>query len=97
MDISEKVNSIIQIIEDGDIDGLVDIAMDGGVYTIDIKNQRACFTINAHAPSKQIWLVSAMSGPYRFDYDGSDWIDRRGVNMLDLLRDELMQYGVHWL
>ena len=69
---------------------VLDIDMDGGILTIEL-DAGGQYVINKHAPNRQIWLSSPVSGARHFDYsrDG-DWRDTRGESGLHaLLAEEL--------
>jgi frataxin len=54
------------------------------------------FIISKHAPSRQIWLASPLSGGHHFTYHASHqhWQSNNGHTLNDLLRAELHQLGV---
>lgn len=57
----------------------VDAELRGGILTLELEDGRQ-YVINKHAPSKQIWLSSPVSGAAHFDYDASSksWRSTRG-------------------
>ncbi len=69
---------------------VLDVDMDGAVLTIEL-DSGAQYVINKHAPSRQIWLSSPVSGARHFDYtDDGEWRDARGESGLHaLLAEEL--------
>lgn len=69
-------------------DVIEDVTYAAGVLTINFANGNQ-YIINRQTPTQQIWLVSPLSGPYRFDYDEEKkkWVSN-GVSMLDTLNKE---------
>jgi frataxin len=69
---------------------VLDIDMDGAVLTIELDSGPQ-YVINKHAPNRQIWLSSPVSGARHFDYtDDGEWRDTRGESELHaLLAEEL--------
>lgn len=70
---------------------VVDVDLDGGVLTIELENDSQ-YVLNKHAPTRQLWLSSPVSGAGHFRYDPGlrAWIDTRsGSALADLLEREL--------
>ena len=68
-----------------------DIDLEAGVLTIEL-DTGAQYLINKHAPMRQLWLSSPVSGAGHFDYDAARgaWINSRsGENLSILLGAEL--------
>lgn len=70
-----------------------DIAVDlrGGILTIELDDGRQ-YVINKHAPTRQIWLSSPVSGAAHFAHDATTgaWRSTRGGAVLtDILASEL--------
>lgn len=68
----------------------VDAERQGGVLTID--GDDGTWLVNKHAPTRQIWLSSPLSGArhYAFDAASGRWLDTRGGDdLLTLLSGEL--------
>ena len=57
----------------------VEADLRGGVLTIELDDGRK-FVINKHAPNRQIWLSSPLSGAAHFDWhgDSGEWRSTRG-------------------
>ena len=69
-------------------DVIDDVVYTDGVLTINFANGHI-YILNRQTPTHQIWLVSPLSGPDRFDYDASkgQWVSNK-VNLLDKLNQE---------
>eukprot|EP00826_Nyctotherus_ovalis_P052495 TRINITY_DN6657_c0_g1_i18.p1 TRINITY_DN6657_c0_g1~~TRINITY_DN6657_c0_g1_i18.p1 ORF type:complete len:142 (+),score=25.71 TRINITY_DN6657_c0_g1_i18:174-599(+) len=69
-------------------DLIEDVTYAAGVLTINFANGHQ-YIINRQTPTRQIWLVSPLSGPYRYDYDEKkqQW-ESNGVDMLEKLNQE---------
>ncbi len=68
----------------------VDAERQGGILTIE--DDAGTWIVNKHAPTRQIWLSSPVSGArhYAFDAEGGQWLDTRGGgDLLAVLGDEL--------
>ncbi len=69
----------------------LDIDLEAGVLTIEL-DSGAQYLINKHAPMRQLWLSSPVSGAGHYDYDAERgaWIDSRsGKSLRALLGAEL--------
>ncbi len=75
---------------DEGIGDAVDVELLAGILTLDLP-QGGQYVINKHAPNRQIWLSSPVSGAWHFDYDGADWVSTREPRseFLNLLATEL--------
>jgi frataxin len=64
---------------DETLGGDVDAELRGGILTLELEDGRQ-YVINKHAPSKQIWLSSPVSGAAHFDLDAAsgEWRSTRG-------------------
>lgn len=68
----------------------VDAELRGGILTIE--GDEGTWIVNKHAPTRQIWLSSPVSGArhYAFDEGGGRWRDTRGSgDLLEVLGSEL--------
>jgi len=72
-------------------DILEDVTYAAGVLTITFADTKK-YIINRQTPTHQLWLVSPLSGPARYDYDEHKkaWLEN-GNNMLDKLNEEFEQ------
>jgi frataxin len=71
----------------------VDSEFRGGILTLELEDGRQ-YVVNKHAPNRQIWLSSPVSGAAHFNPDeaGKVWRSTRGGPALhDLLAAELSE------
>jgi frataxin len=73
----------------------LDVDYEGGILTIKLPDGRT-FLVNKHAPNREIWLSSPVSGAWHFAFDAGDalWRSTRAVaegpdNLAALLEAEL--------
>lgn len=73
----------------------LDVDYEGGILTIKLPDGRT-FLLNKHAPNREIWLSSPVSGAWHFAYDEAEkiWRSTRAVgsgpdNLVALLEAEL--------
>ncbi|KAL5245382.1 hypothetical protein ACI65C_012792 [Semiaphis heraclei] len=79
-----------QIVEDNSHLENPDILFSDGVLTIQLGEPYGTYVINRQTPNKQIWLSSPISGPKRYDFNGTKWIYKHdGVSLHELLTSEL--------
>ncbi|CAH1737849.1 unnamed protein product [Aphis gossypii] len=79
-----------QIVEDNPHLENPDILFSDGVLTIQLGEPYGTYVINRQTPNKQIWLSSPISGPKRYDFNGTKWIYKHdGVSLHELLTSEL--------
>ena len=70
-----------------------DVDLRGGILTIELDDGRQ-YVVNKHAPNRQIWLSSPLSGAshYAWDEAARAWRSTRGGAILaDVLAAELAQ------
>lgn len=70
----------------------LDVDLQGGILTIEL-DSGGQYVVNKHAPNRQIWVSSPVSGASHYDYDPATegWRSTRGdVTLADLLARELM-------
>lgn len=82
-------DSLLSTLEEALGDQL-DAELQGGILTVEA--DAGTWIINKHAPTRQIWLSSPISGArhYAFDTDAGQWRDTRGGgDLLAALADEL--------
>ena len=84
-------DSLLAALEEG-LDAHGDAELQGGILTVD--GDDGTWIINKHAPTKQIWLSSPLSGArhYAFDAVSGQWKDTRGG--ADLLAHLSAELGV---
>jgi len=60
----------------------LDVDLQNGILTIEL-DSGGQYVINKHAPNRQIWMSSPVSGASHFDSDGrGDWVSTRGAGTL---------------
>lgn len=64
-------------LENADDEGQLDVDLLNGILNIRLPDSRQ-YVINKHAPTRQIWLSSPISGAGHFSYDAASqkWFDR---------------------
>lgn len=67
-----------------------ELELTGGILTIQATSGRI-YLLNKHAPSRQLWLASPVSGGLHFSFDEGQqrWALPDGSMLYDLLRREL--------
>lgn len=76
---------------DGAVGDVVDVDLQEGILTLELENGGQ-YVINSHAPNRQIWLSSPVSGAAHFNQgaDPGQWVGSRGEGRLnDILAGEL--------
>ena len=77
----ETLARLMETLEDAAGDRL-DVDLQEGVLTIEL-DAGGQYVINKHAPNRQIWMSSPVSGASHFDYDGDGgWVATRGSGTL---------------
>jgi frataxin len=70
-----------------------DAETDGGVVRLHL-GEAGGYVVNTQTPTRQIWLSSPVSGPWRYDWDaasGSWCATRDGHRLFELLESELRE------
>ncbi len=90
------LNQMFEILEAEDDEAVLDIDLEEGIMTIDVDEDNT-FVISKHAPSKQLWLSSPLSGGLHFDATdgGTDWSLQDGRRLSVVLAEELQQLTGH--
>lgn len=91
------LNRLADMVEMLDEDEVLDAEFVGGVLYVTLPDNRQ-FAVNQHAPSRQIWLSSPLSGGLHFSYDEADsaWALADGTRLEGLLRAELEELLGEW-
>ena len=80
-------DSLLAALEEG-IGAHVDAELQGGILTVD--GDDGTWVVNKHAPTRQVWLSSPVSGARHYAFDSGQWKDTRGgPDLLALLSAEL--------
>ncbi|MDH5488851.1 MAG: iron donor protein CyaY [Rhodospirillaceae bacterium] len=70
---------------------MAEVDLEGGILNVELDDGRV-YIINKHAPNRQIWLSSPLSGAHHFSFDGGvgAWVSTRGsAQLIAMLEDEL--------
>lgn len=68
-----------------------DVDLEGSILTIELDDGRQ-YVINKHAPSREIWVSSPVSGAahYAYDLEAGAWVSTRDASVLtEMLSAEL--------
>ena len=87
----ETLRRIAAALEEADDD--LEVDLEGGVLSVEMTDG-ATFLLNKHAPMRQLWLSSPISGATHYDYDAAAgrWLSTRGGDALnDVLSRDLAQ------
>ena len=87
LEVTKVVNFIATIIEEKDIQGHIDVDINGEI--LNITTDKGVFVINRQLFLKEIWLSSPVSGPYHFAYDGTKWCSKVGDELFSVLSKDL--------
>jgi len=88
----EALANITQKLEKADEDGVIELEMEGGMVTIALESGKQ-FIVSKHAPTRQLWLSSPLSGGLHFSYDEAqkDWRLPDAKKLTAVLFSELAQ------
>lgn len=64
----EMLQALVEALDHG-IGDVADVDLQGGVVTVAFDDGRQ-YVINKHAPTRQLWLSSPVSGAWHFAWDG---------------------------
>lgn len=78
---SATLGRLAERIEDA-IGDDADVELSGGILTIDL-DAGGQFVVNKHAPNRQIWLSSPVSGASHYGWSGEAWMSTRGPERLE--------------
>lgn len=81
------LRAVSEAIETQDEAGLVDVEEGEAGLMITLENGKS-WALTKHAPSRQLWLASPVSGGLHFEWK-DDWILADGRKLLSLLAEEL--------
>ena len=82
--------AILAVLEQADEDGTLEVEYGSGVMTIILPSGKQLI-INKHAPTRQLWLSSPISGGLHFPFnaENKDWQLPDGRMLTRVLSDEL--------
>lgn len=66
---------------ENELQGDVDVDLQDGILTIELTDGRQ-FIVNKHAPSREIWLSSPVSGAHHFAWRDGAWRSTRTIETL---------------
>lgn len=80
---TETLDHFMEKIDDALGDRL-DVDLENGILTMELPTG-AQYVLNKHAPNRQIWMSSPVSGASHYAYDGETgkWLSIRGGERLD--------------
>jgi frataxin len=84
------LEALFELLEVEDVEARLDIDLEEGVMTI-IVDDETTLIVSKHAPSKQLWLSSPISGGLHFSAvdGGKDWALDDGRRLSIVLAEEL--------
>jgi iron donor protein CyaY len=84
------LSAMLDVLEPEDDAGALEVEFQAGVMSITLADRRQ-FIINKHAPTKQLWLSSPVSGGlhFSFDADSKEWVLPDGRLLCSILTSEL--------
>jgi frataxin-like iron-binding protein CyaY len=62
--------------------------------TLEITTDLGLYLLNSKKATKQIWMVSPISGPQYFNLEDTKFVDKDGLNIFDVLKDEIIGYVI---
>ena len=85
----ETLEHLMELLEDA-IGDQLDVDLQGSILTIELESGDQ-YVINKHAPNRQIWMSSPVSGATHFDLNNDGhWVATRGQGKLqEILATEL--------
>ncbi|MBL8699960.1 MAG: iron donor protein CyaY [Alphaproteobacteria bacterium] len=67
----------------------LDVELRGGILTLELADGRQ-FIVNKHAPNRELWLSSPVSGAHHFAWRAEAWRSTRGdATLTGCLADDL--------
>ncbi len=87
------LETIFEAIEEQDTEMVIDADLNDGILSLELNTGQE-YVISKHAPSKQIWLSSPVSGGLHYDFNEQteSWeLTRDGSQLDELLSLELYQ------
>jgi frataxin len=84
---------LFEKLDEEDVGGVLDMDLQDGILSI-ATNTGHAFVVSRHAPSKEIWLSSPLTGGLHFSYprgQQDDWYLRDGRTLTVVLSEEVSQ------
>ncbi|MBL0318796.1 MAG: iron donor protein CyaY [Alphaproteobacteria bacterium] len=93
--VAELFSLLTDRVELADHEQLFDVDCVPGIVTITAPSGKQ-FVINQHLPTKQIWVSSPISGAGHFAFDSSKsiWVNSSGHELCEVLKSDLLSYGL---
>ncbi len=82
------LEALLERIEAADTGGVLDAELLNGVLTVDLPGGRQ-YLVSKHAPSRQIWVSSPVSGGLHFAAGENGWVLGNGAELGALVESEL--------
>jgi frataxin len=88
---AERTLGVMMDTLDEVVGDVADVDLEGGILTIVLDDGRQ-FVLNKHAPNRQLWLSSPVSGASHFDFANGAWTSTRGGAALhEIIANELSE------
>jgi frataxin len=90
----ETLEAFFNAIEEQDEELQIDADLTDGILTLELDSGQQ-YILNKHAPSKQLWLSSPISGGLHYDWNEEEegWeLTKDGSRLDELLTKELYQH-----
>lgn len=75
-------------LEGADAGGALEMENQNGALTLSLPSGKILL-ISKHAPTRQLWFSSPISGGLHFSYDRGKWVIPDGRNLEDIVSQEL--------
>lgn len=85
----KTLEALAERIEAADTAGVLDAELVNGVLTIDLPGGKH-YLVSKHAPSRQLWVASPLSGGLHFAYTDAGWLVNGSI-LEALIKSELAQ------
>lgn len=86
---AERADATLRAMQDALETALADadpeIELRGGILTLELEDGRQ-FVLNKHAPTRQLWLSSPVSGASHYAWGEAGWRSTRGPDLLEASR-----------
>jgi frataxin len=69
----ERISDVV----DAALGDEIDVDLQGGILTLSLDGGGGQYVINKHAPNREIWMSSPVSGATHFAYGDGAWVSTR--------------------
>ena len=87
-------DAVEEALEDNGISEPFEVTLSDGVLTL-VLPPHGTWVINKQTPNRQLWWSSPLSGPRRYEYEGTEWVYTRdnshSINLIQTLQEEIQQ------